>query len=411
MVVAIALGALGGVATVVFLRLLDAVKDLLWTRLPQALGVESTAWFFIVPVVLVGAVILGLARHQFGEYPVTIEQAIADHKRDGEFDYHHLWQAGLISVISLGFGAALGPEAALTTIIGGICSWVARVIDANTTEKADLSFIGISGALGGLFGTAGAAVLVLDPQSTDGEDARSGRLWRVIPGIAAAVAGLYIYKLLGSSDHYFDLGLPAYAFAASDLLWAVPVAVVSAVAALAFLYLEQGLDRLFAPIAHRAVVVSLIGGLGLAALGSWNSLMLFSGHEGVDTLVTDYGTDSTRMLLMLAVGKLAIAALMLSSMWKGGRFFPLMFVGAAIGLALSQVMPGANEVTALAAGMTAVVGVLIRRPLVAVAFMILFFPPPAWPVVIVAGILGAVVGTHLTPGLEAKAASGGATAA
>mgnify|MGYP006920622791 CR=1 FL=1 len=84
-------------------------------------------------------------------------------------------------------------------------------------QTGPLSFIGIAGAFGALFSTAGAAALILDPRSSDGTDARSGKLWRLIPALAAAFAGLHIYKLLGSSDHYFNLGLPDYTFEASAL--------------------------------------------------------------------------------------------------------------------------------------------------------------------------------------------------
>ncbi len=394
--VAAALGALGGVTTVAFVRLLDGVKQVLWTDLPQWLGVDSTAWYVIFPIVLVGAVLLGVARHHLGEFPVSMEQAVEDHQRDGEFDFRHLWQATVISLISLGFGAALGPEAALMAILGGIGSWVARVIDANTTESADISFIGVSGALGALFGTAGAAMLVLDPRSSDAADARDGRLWRVLPGLVAAAVGLYLYRVLGTSDHYFDLGLPVYSFAVADLLWSVPVTLVSTAAGLAFLGVGRATDRLLAPIAERPVLISVAGGLGLATLASMSSLVLFSGHEGVDTLITDYGHDSSGFLVAIAAAKLAAAALLISAKWKGGRFFPLMFVGAALGLALSQLGGNINEVVALAAGMTAVVGVLMRRPLLAGGFMILFFPPAVWPVVIIAAVVGSLAGQRLT---------------
>ncbi len=393
--VALALGAFGGVLTVAFLRTLEWSKDLLWTSLPRELGVDPSKWYFIIPVVLAGAVLLGVARHHLGEYPVSIEQAIEDHKQSGEFDHRHVWQATVISLISLGFGAALGPEAALMAILGGIGSWIARVIDANTAEGADISFVGISAAMGALFGTAGAAAIALDPHQTDAADARSGRLLRLLPGLAAAWAGLFIYRHLGTSDHYFDLGLPAYSFAASDLAWSLLVTLVSTAAGLLFLAVGRGTDRLLAPLHDHPVLTSVCGGLGLGLLATWSSLVLFSGHGGVDTLVSGYGTDSVRFLVLVAVAKLVAAALLISAAWKGGRFFPLMFVGAALGLAMSQMVTGINEVPALAAGMTAVVGVLMRRPLAAGLFMILFFPVAAWPMVIAAAVIGGLVGRRL----------------
>lgn len=390
--VSVALGASGGLATVAFVRALEAVQDLIWTELPDVLGVEATAWAFVLPVVLVGGVALGVARRSLGEYPVSIEEAIADHERDGEFDHRHIGQAIVLSLISLGFGAALGPEAALVAVLGGLGSWIARIIDANTAEGSDISFIGISAALGALFGTAGAAVLTLDPGRSDAGDARDGRLWRVIPGVAAAGAGMLVFRHLGSSEDYFDLGLPEYTLTANDLAWALPVAVASAGAGLMFLAVGRGTDRLLAPIVDRPVLTSVAGGLGLGLLACWSPLVLFSGHEGVQSLVSSAGTQSTLFLVLIAIAKLVAAALLLSAAWKGGRFFPVMFVGAAIGLAASQAFAGVGLVPGLAAGMTAVIGVLLMRPAATAAFMILFFPVAAWPIVIVAAVIGAIVG-------------------
>ena len=397
LLVAIALGAVGGLVTVAFIRLYEWGNDQIWTELPEALDVSPDEWTFIVPTVLVGAVLVGLARRALGEYPVSIEQAIQDHRRDGEFDRHHIWQAAVVALVSLWAGAALGPEAALTAILGGLCSWVARVIDANTTEGNDLAYIGISGALGALFGTAGSAALTLDSQSTDGRDARSGRLWRLLPALAAAWGGLWIYRALGSSNGYFDLGLPGYDFDVGDLGWALAIALASAAAGLLYLVIKRILGPALAPLRSRPVLESVVGGLGLALLACWSSLVLFSGHEGTDQIIAAAGSDSARFLLVVALAKLGAAALLLSTRWKGGQFFPLMFAGAAIGLAASQAFSGPAEVPAIAAGMTAIVAVLLMRPVAAIALMVLFFPLAAWPAVVLAAVIGSVAGRRLGP--------------
>jgi H+/Cl- antiporter ClcA len=393
--VAVVLGAFGGLVTVAFIRLLEWGQHRIWTDLPDALDVASDDWYFIFPVVIIGAVLLGLARRHLGEYPVSIEQALADHRRVGEFDRRHIFQAMAVALLSLWFGAALGPEAALTAILGGICSWVARVIDADTSEGSDLSWVGIGSAMGALFGTAGAAALTLDPRSSDVADARSGRLWRVIPAVLAAWAGLWVYRWLGTSSHYFDLGLPDYTFRFADLGWAMVVAVAAALAGIAFLALRRLTDALVTPLADRKVLSSVIGGLGLAALASWSSLVLFSGHEGTDDIIQSFGDDTVRFLLLLAGAKLLAAALLLSTGWKGGQFFPTMFAGAAIALAFAEGISGVAEVTALAAGMTGIVGVLLRRPVPAALLMVLFFPLAAWPAVLLGALIGSAAGKRL----------------
>ena len=410
--VAVLLGGFGGLVTVAFIRALEGIQELLWTDLPDGLDVEPTSWTFIVPTVVVGAVLLGLARKVLGEYPVSLEQAIEDHKAKGEFDHRHIGQAIVISIVSLGFGAALGPEAALMAILGGLGSWIARVIDVDAAEGSDLSYVGIVSALGALFGTAGAAALALDPRTSDAEDARSGRLWRLVPGVAAAGAGLFVYRHLGSSEHYFDLGLPSFDLAAADLAWALVPTAAGIVAGLAFLAGGRLLDARAAGLRERPVLESVVGGLVLAGLASWvvtlqsdpgPSLVLFSGHQGVDTLIRDYGDDSVGFLVLVAAAKVVAAVALLATRWKGGRFFPLMFAGAAVGIACSQAVGDVGEVVGIAAGMTAAVGVLLRRPVLTVLFMVWFFPLAAWPLVVLAALLGCLVGTRLGDRISGEA--------
>ncbi|MDA9293026.1 chloride channel protein [bacterium] len=389
------LGAFGGLVTVGFLRGLDALRELLWTDLPNRLEMDSSSWTWIVPVVAVGAVLLGVARRFLGEYPVSLEQSIQDHQEIGEFDYRHVWQAVVISLISLGFGAALGPEAALMAILGGLGSWVARVIEADERGRIGLPYIGIAAALGALFATAGASVLVLSSRSSAADDAQAGRIWWLLPAVAAGGAGVVVYQYFGTSAQYFDLGVPDYDLAVLDLVWAVPVALFGAVLGLLFLIMQRLGERLLSPLDGRHVLQSVLGGVVLAGLASWSTLVLFSGHQGTDRIVAAYGSDNASFLFLVAVAKIVAAAVLLSANWKGGRFFPLMFSGAAVGLATALGVDGVGEVVGIAAGMTGAVGVLLRRPVLAVLFMIWFFPLTAWPIVVVAGVVGGLVGKYL----------------
>lgn len=404
--IAVVLGVLAGVFTVGFLRTLESLKDWLWTDLPNELNVDSTSWTWIVPVVAVGATLLGLARRFLGEYPVSLEQAIEEHHANGAFDYRHVWQAAVISLVSLGFGAALGPEAALMAILGGLGSWIARVIETDESERVGLPYVGIAAALGAVFTTAGAAVLVLSPRSSEAEDVRAGRIWWLLPAGAAAGAGMFVYQWLGTSGQYFDLGVPDYNLAVTDVAWAVPVAVAGAALAFLFLAAQRLGDRLLLPLNGRHVLQSLLGGAVLAGLASWSTLVLFSGHQGTDRIIADFGSDDASFLVLVAVAKVVAAAALLSAYWKGGRFFPLMFAGAAIGLAAALRVDGVDEVVGVAAGMTGAVGVLLRRPVPTVLFMIWFFPLAAWPIVVVAAVVGGLAGKHFGAIIEDEPASG-----
>lgn len=385
---AAALGVAGALVTVAFIEVLRGVHELVWTDVPDWLDVDADSIVFLLPVCALGGVLVGVLRRHLGEWPHPLEQSLADFERDRAFDYRHIWQGLVISLVSLGFGAALGPEAALVAIIGGAASWIAQMIRTSATGSVSLTYLGTVGALGALFGTAGAAAL---PLGEDDAATRPGRLWLLVPGLAAAGAGALIFSALSSGEGYFDYGYPAYDFAVVDLAWAVPAALAGAVLATAFLGLDRVTERLAAPLAPRPVLQSLLGGVALAVLATTSSLVLFSGHEGIQELLDD-PDPGVGFLLGVALAKIVATTALLATGWKGGRFFPIMFAGAAVGLALHALTAEIPAMVGLSVAMTAAIAGVIQKPVPAALLMLFVFPRAVWVLVILAALIGGLAG-------------------
>jgi H+/Cl- antiporter ClcA len=399
-VVAALLAALGALATVLFIRVLHAVIELVWTTIPDRLGVSGQGWTYILPVCALGGVLVGIARHFLGEWPRSLEESLEDFKRDRAFDYTHLLQAVVIALLSLGFGAALGPEAALTALIGGLCSWMALLIKANAAGRDTLTYLGIVGSLGALFGTAGAAALPLD----DPGRREIKRLWVIVPGVIAAGVGAFVFSKLSGTGGYFHFNYPPYSFNAIDLLYALVPMVGGVVIAILLVVVGQAVADAFRRVPNK-VVQSLLGGIGLGLLGTLTSYALFSGHEGIQELINETDLSAGRFA-GLALVKVAAVAVCIGSGWKGGRFFPIMFAGAAIGLAMGPLVASMPPVVGLCAGMTAAVAGLLRKPLAAVILMLFLFPVALYPVVVVTGMVAGVIGQRLEARFPALAGTG-----
>ncbi len=402
--IAVVLGGVGALVTVGFIKLLEWLTDLLWTDLADALGATTADWEFVLPVCIVGGVLVGMCTRVLGDWPKSLETALADFRRDRAFDYRHLPNSLVASLVALTFGAALGPEAALVAIVGGLASWIGRVIRLGGRAAESLDYVGVMAALGTLFGTAGAAVLPLE--AGDEPTPPGHRLVVLLPGVAAAGAGALVFSALSSGEGYFEYTFRAYEFAFSDLLWAVAAAAGGAGVSVAFLSFSRAVAIPAAPLATRPVVLGALGGLALGLLASASALVLFSGHEGIQELIDD--TDaSTAFLVGIAAAKVAAIALLLAAGWKGGRFFPIMFAGAATGLAIAGAVPDGAAMVGLAGAMTAAVAALIRRPLAAGLLMLFLFPYDLYPVVAVGAVLGAAIGKFLLqrfPALDEAAA-------
>ena len=89
--------------------------------------------------------------------------------------------------------------------------------------------------------------------------------------------------------------------------------------------------------------------------------VLFSGQDALPALVENAADYSVGALVMLAACKMLAYGLSLSA-FRGGRSFPAMFVGAAVGMALSG-LPGLSMAPAIAAGIGAMCAAMLRLPM------------------------------------------------
>lgn len=99
-------------------------------------------------------------------------------------------------------------------------------------------------------------------------------------------------------------------------------------------------------------------------------------------------TMSVTVLLATGFMKIVVTALCVNMGWRGGHFFPVIFSGISIGYGLS-VMTGVDPVFSVCATTAAVVGGVMRRPLMAVLLLFLCFPVHSVAVLAVAAIIGA----------------------
>ncbi|MCA9332939.1 chloride channel protein [Candidatus Saccharibacteria bacterium] len=364
----LALGLFAGLVTTGFVFIIEEVQRLLWTNLPNYLGLSIKGSFLPILVCGIGGVVLGLLLKKLGSYPPTIEQALANFKTTKKFDYKHIGEAFIISVVSLGFGASLGPEAALTTIVCGF----ATLISIKLKKKALLRF--------------GSEI-----------DKKLPKYKRNILGIIAGVSGLLVFRLYGSSG-YFNLHLNPYTFKFQDVLLSLIPAFVGIFFGYIYLYSERGLDKIFKSYRKNNIVFSvIIGGLGLGILASMQPLAIFSGHEGLNSIVAGYSSESAIYFVVLSCIKVIATTLCLATGWKGGRFFPIMFIGASAGTAASVLLPSINPTLALCVGMGAALSFVLKRPVVSLVLLMFFFPINLYLPLLVVCFMASYVSKKLTP--------------
>jgi len=165
------------------------------------------------------------------------------------------------------------------------------------------------------------------------------------------------------------------------------------------------------PLVHvnRVLVTTALGLLiGLLAmlyqLVSGNSFtqVLFSGQDALPELVADAAEYSVGALILLVACKGLAYGLSLSA-FRGGPVFPAMFIGAALGIAVSG-LPGMSLAPAIGMGIGAMCATMLRLPLTSTLLATLLLGADGvtvTPQVIVAVVVAFVV-SNVLPQPEAK---------
>ncbi len=329
MAVVTATGVAGGAAGAAYLAALQGVTHLLG---PEAWG----PWAHLAVLALVGLAVGQLVR-VLGT-PADVELLVDNiHVLGGAEDVRGLRSLIPASLLCVGAGGALGPEAPLVTTTGTIGSWLAQRAGLGRDQLRIVTISGMAAGFTVLFGAPlGAAVFALEILHRRGLEYHEA----LLPAVAGSLCGYAVAAAAGT------IGLrPIWTFpevgplGGWDLGWAVAAGVGGALVAVAFTFLTLGLRRLVGPVP--AAARPALGGVVLGLLALASPYALTNGELQLEHLVDRRAVVLT---LVAAAGvKLLAASVALVTGWKGGFIIPLFFVGFALGRATAGVLPGGHS--------------------------------------------------------------------
>jgi H+/Cl- antiporter ClcA len=338
-----AVGVAGGLSGAAYVVALRAVSSLLgpgaWSR-PEHLVVLAAAGCGIAAIT-----------HLLGN-PGDVELLVDNiHVSGGRSGLRDLRSLIPVSLLGIGAGSAIGPEAPLVQTTGSLGSWAATRIGLPLSESRVLTITGMAAGFTVLFGAPlGSAIFALEILHRRGLQYYEA----LIPAAAGSLCG-YAVSVVTTG-----LGLtPVWRFPQvqairpSDLGLGLLAGVGGAVVAAAFTYLTHvlrlGFGRL--PVPARPVA----GGLILGGLAWVSPFALTYGEGQIQTVVS--GRLAVSVLLVAAVAKLAASSTIVSAGWRGGFIIPLFFIGVALGSAGGSALGGHRVILMLALMAAANVGV------------------------------------------------------
>lgn len=200
------------------------------------------------------------------------------------------------------------------------------------------------------------------------------------------------------SQEYFGslYTFPDYAPRVTDLAWAVPLGLLGALAGAIFILAIRTLRKLLAPLRSRLIVRGLLGGLILGIAGALLPLILFSGEQQTHVLIQDAAAIGVIPLIVMALVKLLITALLLVTGWKGGYIFPTMFAGVALGMAAHLLFPSIPMAVAVAATMGGAMVATMKAPIFSALFVALMVQSSTGPVIAIGVVVGLLATARLS---------------
>lgn len=386
-------GAIAGAFVWAFFFVMNVGIDLLWEALPTAL---DPPFFYPLIFCLIGGLAIGLYEKKFGPYPKELNDVVAEVKEKGRFEYDDIGVAAGAALLPLLFGGSIGPEAGLTGTIASLCTWVGDRMKRFGSEFKNLTTIGISAALSAifmapLFGVA--APLYGSTEKLDNEeDIVVPQTTKIIIYLCAIAGALGAILLLGSLigrggglPHYSDIVIGK-----AELILLVPLILAGALGGW-FYHISNGFSSFVSrKIGARPVLKALIAATVLGGVGIVLPFTMFAGEHQMFILEDTWMNTGVAILLLTGFFKLFITPFCIQMGWRGGHFFPVIFAGVAIGYGFAA-LTGADPVFCMCAVCGAVVGGVMRQPLMAVLLLFLCFPVKGFVIMLIAAVVGSII--------------------
>ena len=348
---ALIIGIASSLVLIVVMKVASVLQQFLWERLPVSIGIAQDSPVWIIGMLTLTGIMVGLViRYSHGHAgpDPACEPLIGMPVPTSALP-------GLLAALILGLagGVSLGPEHPIMTVnIALAVALGSRMFPR--IAKLDWTILASAGTIGALFGTPVAAALIFSQTLNSSNDVP---LWdRLFAPLMAAAAGSLTTSLF--FHPHFSLPIAHYTqMHLIDILSGAVVAAIAIAAGMVAVWCLPRLHHLMHRLKHPVLILGT-GGFILGILGVIGGpLTLFKGLDEMQQMAFSQ-TLGTSDYFMLAVIKLAALVVAAASGFRGGRIFPAVFVGVALGLMLHahvEAVPAAITVSCCILGLVLVV--------------------------------------------------------
>lgn len=348
---AVIIGIASSLVLIVTMKVASVLQNILWSVLPLSLGLNAGGHLWTIAILTLTGIAVGLVIRfspgHAGPDPAAESLVGAPVSTSA--------LPGLIAALILGLagGVSLGPEHPIMVVNIALAVAIGSRLFPRVSSL-DWTILAASGTIGALFGTPVAAALIFSQTLNGSNDVP---LWdHLFAPLLAAAAGALTTSLF--FNPHFSLPIPHYPqMRLVDIFSGAVVALIAIAVGMVAVWCLPRLHTLMHRLKSPVLTLG-IGGLLLGILGTVGGhITLFKGLDEMQQMAfsqTLTGGD----FMLIALVKLAALVLAAASGFRGGRIFPAVFVGAALGLMLHahvDAVPAAITVSCAILGMTLVV--------------------------------------------------------
>lgn len=362
-----------------FIRAMNFGIHLLWVYLPGLINFK----YYTVVVCLAGGIIIGLWKSRYGDSPEDLNEVIKTVKENHRYSYANIFPSIVSSILPLIFGASIGPEAGLTGIIAGLCTWVGDKLKIFNEELEELANIGITATLGTVF----VSPMFGFVEPIENEQSSLPKTSKNILYFVAILSSFGIFIFLNHLTHN-QAGLHSMGTATlSNLNYPALIVLIILGMILSYVYfLSHRLSKkLFKKLEGNFIVKGAIGGLILGIIGTLLPLTMFSGEHQMYMLLDNGAQLGFAVLILTSVVKIVLTNVCIETGLKGGHFFPLIFSGTSMGYALG-VLLNMDPIISMSVVTASFMASILRKPIAVVLLLIIIFPMNLIPLMLVAAV-------------------------
>lgn len=368
------LGAAAGLIVWLFMSLVSFGTTLIWEILPAHITFSGLP---VLVCALLG-LLSGLIRLRSGDYPEELSVILTKIKKEHHYDYRPMLAILSTSLIALILGSSVGPEAALTGIVTGLCYWIGDNLRFARQNTLAYSEIGTAVTLGVLFHSPLFGIFEVFENDQPQQPMTLPPLSRILLYGLSLASGTGIYMLLSAVLGQSFSGFPSFSLDLApdrvDYLMLIPYCCAGLLLAAAFSVSNRFCKHVLTCIPP--VLREGLTGLCIGIVALFAPLLLFSGEEAMGELPETFGLYLPVIWIAIAFAKVFFTSFCIEGGLKGGHFFPIIFAGVALGYGISGLFftGDTHQIFAAAIVTASLLGASMRKPFAVTLLLLLCFP-------------------------------------